>query len=212
MHMNTNPSPLYLYKLQNRLIDMKTIEINGTAREDLGTKSAKANKNQGLIPCVLYGGKENLHFTLSKQAVKPLVYTATLHKAQITIGDKSYEAIVKDFQFHPLTDELTHLDFQELVPGKQVLIDIPIKIKGTAKGVKMGGKLMEKMRYVRVKCTPEHLVGNIEINVKKLTIGQSVRVRDIDLEGIQVMDPESNPIVTVIVTRAAKAAASVEEG
>ena len=209
--MNTNPSPLYLYKLQNRLIDMKTIEINGTAREDLGTKSAKANKNQGLIPCVLYGGKENLHFTLSKQAVKPLVYTATLHKAQITIGDKSYEAIIKDFQFHPLTDELTHLDFQELVPGNQVLIDIPIKVKGTAKGVKMGGKLMEKMRYIRVKCTPEHLVGNIEINVKKLAIGQSVRVRDIDLEGIQVMDPESNPIVSVVVTRAAKAAASVEE-
>ena len=209
--MNTNPSPLYLYKLQNRLIDMKTIEINGTAREDLGTKSAKANKNQGLIPCVLYGGKENLHFTLSKQAVKPLVYTATLHKAQITIGDKSYEAIIKDFQFHPLTDELTHLDFQELVPGNQVLIDIPIKVKGTAKGVKMGGKLMEKMRYIRVKCAPEYLVGNIEINVKKLAIGQSVRVRDIDLEGIQVMDPESNPIVSVVVTRAAKAAASVEE-
>ena len=211
MLMNTSPFHHYLYKQQNRLTDMKTIEINGTLREETGSKSAKNGKRAGQVPCVVYGGEKNMHFTVAKNDVKDLIYTSTLHKANIALDKDNVEAIVKDLQFDPLTDEISHMDFQELVNGKVILIDIPVKIKGTAKGVKNGGKLMEKMRYIKVKCTPESLIGNIEINVKKLKIGQSIRVRDLDVEGVEFMDPDSNPIVSVGVTRAAMAGGDFDD-
>jgi large subunit ribosomal protein L25 len=190
---------------------MKTIEINGTLREETGSKSAKNGKRTGNIPCVVYGGEKNMHFTVTKNDVKDLIYTSTLHKANIALEKDNIEAIVKDLQFDPLTDEITHMDFQELVDGKIILIDIPVKVKGTAKGVKNGGKLMEKMRYIKVKCTPESLIGNIEVNVKKLKIGQSIRVRDLEVEGVEFMDSGSNPIVSVGVTRAAMAGGEFDD-
>ena len=180
---------------------MNTIEINGNLRESQGKKSAKHSRRNGTIPCVLYGGKENMHFTVTENEVKGLVYTNTLNSASIKLNDKVFNAIIKDIQFHPVTDNITHIDFLELVNGQILTTNIPVEIKGTAKGVKNGGKLRVKMRKLAVKCLPEHLISSISINVKKLKIGDSTRVRDLDYEGINFMDPLSNPIVSVVKTR-----------
>ena len=180
---------------------MNIIEINGNLRESQGKKSAKQSRRAGAIPCVLYGGKENMHFTVTENEVKGLVYTNALNKASIKLNDKVFNAIIKDIQFHPVNDNINHIDFLELVEGQALSTNIPVEIKGTAKGVKNGGKLRVKMRNLAVTCLPEHLISSITINVKKLKIGDSTRVRDLEYEGVNFMDPLSNPIVSVVKTR-----------
>jgi large subunit ribosomal protein L25 len=180
---------------------MNTIKINGNLRESQGKKSAKYDRRNGVIPCVLYGGKENMHFTVTEKEVKALVYTTTLNKASIKLNDKDFDAIIKDIQFHPVNDAISHIDFLELVDGQLLTTSIPVEIKGNAKGVKNGGKLRVKMRQLAVKCLPKHLISSILINVKKLKIGESTRVNDLEYEGINFTDPLSNPIVSVVKTR-----------
>ena len=170
-------------------------------RESQGKKSAKYDRRNGVIPCVLYGGKENMHFTVTEKEVKALVYTTTLNKASIKLNDKDFDAIIKDLQFHPVNDAISHIDFLELIDGQLLTTKIPVEIKGNAKGVKNGGKLRVKMRQLAVKCLPEHLISSITINVKKLKIGDSTRVKDLEHEGVNFMDPLSNPIVSVVKTR-----------
>jgi len=180
---------------------MNTIKINGNLRDSQGKKSAKHARKNGVIPCVLYGGKENMHFTVTENEVKTLVYTTTLNKASIKLNDKDFDAIIKDIQFHPVNDAISHIDFLELIDGQLLTTKIPVEIKGNAKGVKNGGKLRVKMRQLAVKCLPEHLISSITINVKKLKIGDSTRVKDLEHEGVNFMDPLSNPIVSVVKTR-----------
>ena len=180
---------------------MNTIKINGNLRESQGKKSAKHDRRNGVIPCVLYGGKENMHFTVTENEVKALVYTTTLNKASIKLNDKDFDAIIKDIQFHPVNDAISHIDFLELIDGQLLTTSIPVEIKGNAKGVKNGGKLRVKMRQLAVKCLPKHLISSILINVKKLKIGDSTRVKDLEYEGVNFMDPLSNPIVSVVKTR-----------
>ena len=180
---------------------MNTIEINGNLRDSQGKKSAKQSRRDGVIPCVLYGGKENMHFTVTENEVKSLVYTTTLNKASIKLNDKAFNAIIKDIQFHPVNDTISHIDFLELVDGQLLTTNIPVEIKGNAKGVKNGGKLRVKMRQLAVKCLPEHLISSITINVKKLKIGDSTRVKDLEYDGVNFVDPLSNPIVSVVKTR-----------
>ncbi|MEZ4979751.1 MAG: 50S ribosomal protein L25 [Chitinophagales bacterium] len=160
---------------------MNRIAFEAQARTDMGKKATQALRNEGMIPCVLYGGKENVHFAVTLKQIKDIVFTDKFVVADITVNGKTHEAILKDSDFHPINDTILHLDFQELVKGKKVKVEIPVKLTGTAPGVKAGGKLELSLRKLIVKTTPENLLSEIEVNVGHLTLGKSVKVRDLKI-------------------------------
>lgn len=186
---------------------MNTIAFEAQARTAMGKKATKALRAEGLIPCVLYGGAENVHFAATPKQIKDIVYTDKFVTAKITVDGKTYEAILKDSDFDPVSDKPLHLDFQELVPGKKVKVSIPVKLTGFAAGVKEGGKLELNLRKLIVKTTPEDLVTDIEVDVTNLTLGKSVKVRDLNTD-LEIMNPLGNPIAQVIIPRAMRSAAS----
>lgn len=189
---------------------METVKFTASKRENTGKKFAKGDRKSGLIPGVIYGGEETVHFTAKGVDLRGVIYTNLLKKAEIEIDGKSYTAIMKDVQFHPISDEVTHIDFQELVPGKMISTQIPVEITGVAQGVKIGGKQHVKARFVNVKALPEALVGSISVDTTPLRIGQSIRVRDVELEGVQLMDNGANPLVSIAMARGVDKNADVE--
>lgn len=190
---------------------MKTIALTGTPRTDLGKKSTKALRNEGLVPCVLYGGEKNLHFSLTPKALRDLIYTNEFRVAELEVEGAKYRAIIKTVQFHPVTDVIQHVDLLELVDGQSVKAEIPIKLVGAAKGVKVGGVLMQKIRKVKVKTTPDKLSSFIEVDVAHLMLGKSIRVREIQVgEGIEIMNSGGIPLASVEVPRALRSSEAKE--
>jgi large subunit ribosomal protein L25 len=182
---------------------MKTIALTGTSRTDLGKKSTKALRNAGLIPCVLYGGEKNHHFSLTIKALRDLIYTNEFRTAEVEVDGAKYKAIVKTVQFHPVTDAIQHVDLLELVDGQSVKAEIPIKLVGAAKGVKVGGVLMQKIRKVKIKTTPDKLSSVIEVDVAHLMLGKSIRIREIKVaDGIEIMNAGGIPLASVEIPRA----------
>lgn len=196
---------------------MKIVAVKGQLRSDLGKQSAKAVRREKQIPCVLYGGDEVLHFSTSQHDVKDIVYTPDFKIAEIQVDGTTYRCILKDVQFHPVTDEILHIDFLRLIDGTPIKIELPVRFKGTAPGVKSGGKVMRKVRRVKVKTLPEKLVDELLLDVSKLHMGDSIRVRDIQtVEGMEILSSPGIPVATVEVPRAmrsmpAAAAAGEEE-
>ncbi len=191
---------------------MQTITINGNIREDLGKKATKANRKNGQIPCVIYGGKENIFFTATNNDFSGLVYTPDFKIAEINIGGKVTKAIMKEIQFHPVTDRILHIDFVELIPNQIVKVEIPIKLTGKAIGATKGGVVSQKLRRVLAKTTPECLVGSVEIDITNLDLGQSARVREItQIEGIEIMNTGVTPVATLEVPRAVRSAGALAE-
>ena len=186
---------------------MESIAIAGTPRVALGKKGSKATKNDGLVPCVIYGGTETIHFATSPKEVRHLVYTPDFKTAKITIGGKTVECIVKSMQFHPVSEVLMHMDFLELVPGKQVKVGIPVRFKGVSPGVKAGGKLLQMVRRVEIKTTPDRLVDELILDISGLDLGQSIRVRDITVgEGVEIINSPSIPVAIIEIPRALRSA------
>ena len=191
---------------------MNTVAISGALRSELGKKGAKADRNEGKIPCVMYGGESNVHFTVTHNDIKSIVYTADFNVAEITVDGKSYKAIFKGYDMHPVTDNITHIDFIELVDGNYVKVDIPVRFKGESPGVKLGGKLMQSIRRVTVKTLPENLVDELFVDISELELGMAVRVRDIESpENMQVMNAGATPVAIVEVPRALRSAAAAAE-
>lgn len=186
---------------------MNTIAIDAQVRTEMGKKATKALRAEGMIPCVLYGGKENIHFAVTPKQVKHVIYTDKFVVAHITIGGNTHEAILKDSDFDPVSDRCLHLDFQELVKGKKVKVQIPVKLTGFAAGVKEGGKLELTLRKLTIKTTPENLITDIEVDVTHLTLGKSVKVRDLKSD-LDIQNPGGIPIAQVIIPRAMRSAAS----
>ena len=186
---------------------MNNIAIEAQVRTEMGKKATKALRAEGMIPAVLYGGKENLHFAVTPKQVKNVIYTDKFVVAQITIDGKTHDAILKDSDFDPVTDKCLHLDFQELVKGKKVKVQIPEKLTGFAAGVKEGGKLELKLRKLTVKMKPEDLITDIEVDITHLTLGKSVKVRDLKTD-LEILNPLGIPIAQVIIPRAMRSAAS----
>ena len=188
---------------------MESVAISGTARAEINKKSTKAARRAGLVPCVIYGGEKVVHFTSDAKSFKPLVYTGAFKLADITVDGSTHKCILKDLQFHPVTEELMHLDFIELVDGHPVKVEIPVQFKGAAPGVKTGGKLIQKVRKIKVKTTPDKLVDALFADISNLQLSQSVRVRDVELvEGMELMNPPGIPVASVEVPRALRSAAS----
>ncbi len=197
---------------------MKTIEVEGQLRTNLGKSQTKKIRKEGAIPCIVYkSGEAPIHFSTEILAVRDLIYTDECRKALLKVGDQTVEAIIKEVQYHPVTDAILHIDFQALEAGKAIKTELPIKLVGTAKGVKVGGTLVQKMRKLKVKVTPEGLCAFIEADVSPLDMGKSMRVRDIKkIEGVEFMSNESIPVASVEIPRAlrsaqAKAAAEAAE-
>ncbi len=187
---------------------MEAIQIQGEVRSELGKKGTKADRHAEKVPCVIYGGDKTINFTASPKELKALIYTPNFYIADIVIDGEVRKAIVKDLQFHPVTDRLLHADFQELVEGRKVKTEIPVRTVGIPAGVKNGGKLMLKVRKLKVKATPDQLVDVVEIDVAKLKMGQSFKVKDIVGVKMEILNASSIPIATVNIPRSARSAAS----
>jgi large subunit ribosomal protein L25 len=180
---------------------MKSISINGTKRAAQLKKEAKHLRAEGKVPCVLYGGKEQVHFSTPEISLKGLVYTPEVHTVDLNIDGNSYKAIMKDLQFHAVTDKILHIDFLEMSDDKKVTIDIPVKISGNSAGVRAGGQLITKLRKLKISALPKDLPDRIEVKIDDLNIGDSVRVRDIKLNGVLILDSPNNVITAVKTTR-----------
>ena len=191
---------------------MEILAVTGQTRTDLSKGATSAARREGNIPAVLYGGDEVIHFTTTKKQVKNLIYTPDFKLVEITVEGKTHRAILKDVQFHPVTDDILHIDFLRLIEDHPIKVSLPVRFKGIAVGVKSGGKLQQNLRRVKVKTTPDKLIDQIVVDVTTIEMGQSVRVRDIQVkEGIEILSPASQPLATIEVPRVLRSATSAAE-
>ncbi len=182
---------------------MKSVEIQGTLRTEVGSKFAQAERKAGNVPCVIYGGEAPVHFSAPALAFKSLVYTPEAKTATITVDGKTVEAVIQDMQFHPVTDALMHIDFIQLVEGKAVTMNIPVVLNGQARGVLNGGKLKMVLRTLSVRALPNELPDNIQLDITNLRIGKSIRVSDVVPAGYEILNADTAVIVTVKKARGA---------
>lgn len=176
---------------------MKSVEIQGNLRTDLGSKYAQAERRAGNVPCVVYGGEAPIHFSAPTLAFKGFVYTAEAKIAKVTVGDTTVEAVIQDMQFHPVTDQLMHIDFIQLVEGKAVTVDIPVVLEGQSRGVLNGGKLKMILRKLSVRSVPGKFPENVTLDISPLRIGDSIRVSDVNADGFEILNADTAVIVTV---------------
>ena len=180
---------------------MKTITIEGQLRTETGKKAARQLRSQELVPGVIYGGEKEINFAAPARHFKNLVYTADFQLAEIKIDGSTYTCIMKDLQFDKVSDQLNHVDFLQLVEGRPVVASIPIKYTGAAIGVKNGGKLVTKMKALKIKTEPQYLKENIEVDVTDLDINGNIRVEDVNIENYEILNSPRIPIASVVTTR-----------
>ena len=180
---------------------MKSITIEGQLRTESGKKATRQLRSQNLVPGVIYGGKAEVNFAALASAFKPIVYTSEFMLANVNVGGKTYSCILKDLQFDKVTDALTHVDFLELVDDKKVIATLPLKYVGTPAGVKAGGKLVTKMKAIKVKTYPKYLKESIEVDLSNLQLNENLRVENIKTENMEVMNSPRIPIASVAMTR-----------
>ena len=185
---------------------MKSIAISGSLRENVGKRDAKELRYQELVPAVLYGGATQTHFAVSAADLKPVVYTPVVHFIDLEIAGVKSQAIIKDLQFHPLTEQILHVDFLLLDPKKPITIEIPIRLTGSSPGVKSGGKLVQKLRKLRVKALPNDHLDNIDVSIEPLEVGKSVRVSEIKVANLTILNAPEDTIVSVTTSRALRQA------
>jgi large subunit ribosomal protein L25 len=187
---------------------MKTFELNGTVRADLGKKATKADRATENVPCVLYGVGGNVHFTSTTSDLRKLIYTPEVFIVALNIDGKKTKAIMKALQFHPVTDNVLHIDFFQVTEDKAVVIELPVKLEGLAEGVKAGGKLSLEMRKLKVKGLYTEFPENIVINVSELGLGKSVQVAKVSVDKLQILNNKNSVVAQVKLTRAARGAAA----
>ncbi len=188
---------------------MKSVKIEGKSRSDFGKSSTRRLRSEGHVPAVIYGN-ENKHFSAPVMAFRSLVYTPDFQLAEISVDGKTHKCILKDMQFDVVTDELNHIDFLELNDDRKVIANLPLKFVGTPEGVKVGGRLETKMKSLKVRTLPKHLVEAIEVNIENLKINENVRVEDVNAGEMEIMNSPRIPIASVVMTRALKQAETEE--
>lgn len=190
---------------------MKTVSMSGSARQNVGKKDAKALRRENKVPCVLYGGsEEQVIFSVPRTDFKGLLFTPDTCYVELNIDGKKSMAILQDIQYHPVSDEVLHADFLRIFDDKPLTIAVPVKTTGTAAGVLLGGKLQIKLRKVRLCGLPNAIPQEVVLDITKLNIGQSIKVNEIKIEGVEVMEIKSSVVVTVRSTRNAVAADATE--
>ncbi|MCX6324763.1 MAG: 50S ribosomal protein L25 [Sphingobacteriales bacterium] len=183
---------------------MKTITIEGVLRTESGKKATRQLRSQQLVPGVIYGGNTEVNFSAPATAFKSIVYTAEFMLTEVTVEGKTYRCIMKDIQFNKVTDELIHVDFLELVDDKKVIANLPLKYVGVPVGVKAGGKLVTKMKSLKIKTLPKYLKEFIEVDLSNLELNENIRVENVIADHMEVMNSPRIPIATVTMTRQLK--------
>lgn len=183
---------------------MKTFEIKGELRTEIGKKNANQLRKEEKIPCVIYGGKENIHFSATEKEFLHLIYTPNVYIANIKLENAEYNAVMREIQCHPVSDKVLHIDFLQVFDDKNVTVPVPIKLNGFAKGVKDGGKLNLERRKLNVSGFPKAIPDVIEIDVTNVELGKTIKVGDINIPNIKLTDNSNTVVASVKLTRAAK--------
>ncbi|MFC2355467.1 MAG: 50S ribosomal protein L25/general stress protein Ctc [Capnocytophaga ochracea] len=186
---------------------MKSITIRGSQRESVGKAASKALRNAGQVPCVLYGGDNVLHFSAPELAFKNIVYTPNVYTAAIELNGKTYNAILQDIQFDPVTDKIIHIDFYQLRKDKEITIEVPIQIEGTSPGIMAGGTLRIVNRKLKVKALPDNLPDFVPVDISGLEMGNKLYVTKLAQDKYKIMHPDNTVVCQVRVSRAAMKAA-----
>ena len=176
---------------------MKSITINGSKRESVGKKATKALRNAGQVPCVLYGGDQPVHFSAAELAFSKLVYTPNAHTVVIALGDTSYNAVLQDIQFHPVTENILHIDFYQLFDDKEIAMDIPVVLTGNSVGVRAGGVLRRNRRKLRIKALPTNLPDDIQVDISKLKIGNKVYVSQLPSDDYKFLHSDNTVVCQI---------------
>jgi large subunit ribosomal protein L25 len=186
---------------------MKSISITGSERESVGKVATKAVRNAGMVPCVIYGGSQPVHFQAEAKAFKSLVYTPNAHTVAIDLGGKKFNAILQDIQFHPISDAILHIDFFQLSDDKEIIMEVPVKVTGTSPGVLLGGVLNLNQRRLKVKALPKNLPDFVEANISELQMGNKLYVTKLATNNFKLMHPDNTVVCQVKISRAAMKAA-----
>jgi len=191
---------------------MKKVEIKAELRESVGKSDSKNLRKQDQIPCVLYGNGENIHFHTHENSFKDIVYTPNAYLVTIDVSGKKYEAVLRDIQYHPVSDKILHADFFQVHEKEPVWIRVPVVLEGSSIGVLNGGRLVQKMRKVRIKGLPSVLPDELKIDITDLAIGKSIKIADLNIEGLEFLEPGNAVLVLVKTARAVVLAEDEEEG
>ncbi len=186
---------------------MKSITIKGSERESVGKAATRTARNAGMVPCVLYGGDQPVHFIAEEKAFKDLVYTPNVHTVVIELAGKTYNAILQDIQFHPVSDKILHIDFYELDDAKEITMEVPVKVVGTSPGVLGGGVLRLNQRKLKVRALPKNLPDFVEANISELEMGNKLYITKLETNNFKLLNPENTVVVQVRISRAAMKAA-----
>ncbi|AWM13439.1 50S ribosomal protein L25/general stress protein Ctc [Flavobacterium sp. NRK F10] len=187
---------------------MKSITIKGSERESVGKKATKAVRDAGMVPCVIYGGSEPVHFVADERAFKNLVYTPNAHTVVVELeGGKTIDCILQDIQFHPVNDKILHIDFYRLNDEKEVVMEVPVKVTGKSPGIMAGGTLRLNLRRLKVKALPKNLPDFVEADITPLEMGNRLYVTKLASDDFKIMHPDNTVVCQVKVSRAAMKAA-----
>lgn len=186
---------------------MKSITIKGLERESVGKKATKALRDAGMVPCVIYGGSQPVHFAADERAFKNLVYTPNAHTVVVDLNGKTFNAILQDIQFDPVSDRINHIDFFQLSDDREIIMEVPVKITGTSPGVLAGGILRLNQRRLKVKALPKHLPDFVEADITGLEMGNRLYVTKVKADNFKLMHPDNTVVCQVRISRAAMKAA-----
>ncbi|MBZ5857116.1 50S ribosomal protein L25 [Flavihumibacter profundi] len=191
---------------------MKTITIEGQLRTETGKKATRQLRSEEKVPGVIYGGATEINFVAPAKAFKALVYTPEFQLAEVKIDGKTYRCILKDLQFDKVSDLLTHVDLLELVETKKVIATLPLHLTGAPKGVKEGGKLVTKIKSLKVKTLPKYLKASIELDITNLDLNENIRVEDVKAENMEILNSPRIPIASIVMTRQLKQEEAADKG
>ena len=187
---------------------MKTLELNGSLRKEIGKKASKSDRHEDAVPCVLYGGAEVLHIRISNSELRKLIYTPEIYLVNLNVEGKITTAILKDAQFHPVKDQVLHVDFLEVFAEKPIVIAVPVSLSGLAEGVKAGGKLSLEKRKLKVRGLYKNVPEKLNIDIESLGLGKTVQVGQLSFENLELLDAKNAVVCAVKLTRAARGAAA----
>ncbi|HDZ40458.1 MAG TPA: 50S ribosomal protein L25/general stress protein Ctc [Bacteroidetes bacterium] len=190
---------------------MRTLEIIANKREKTGKSETKKLRDEGNVPCVMYGGKETIHFYSHENNFNELVYTPSVYIVTINVNGEKHKGVLKDIQFHPVSDKISHIDFVEVSDNKPVTVIIPVNLKGDSVGLKAGGKLRLKRRHLTIRGYIDALPDKLDIDITNLDIGQTIKVNELSFDGIEILDPPRAMVVAVISSRLAMKGMEITE-
>jgi large subunit ribosomal protein L25 len=180
---------------------MKEVSLSGSPRENVGSKDATAIRNSGRIPCVVYGGASQTHFSVAKLDMERLVFTPHVSIVNLEVGGKKSKALIQAVQFHPVTDKIHHVDFLELNDKKKVKVEVPVVLTGRSVGVMAGGKLQQVFRKVKVHALPGDLPDNVTIDITNMKVGDFIRIKELSTDKVQILNAPNAVVVSVKVAR-----------